>query len=105
MAAITGTKKVSTEFAGNYKLVTVSATIGSSSDTITLTKATHGITTITSLVGAVITGGLDAAFTIIKPSYSGLVITIASVKADGTTAADEFTGTTVEVTVIGTTQS
>lgn len=100
MAAITGTKAVCTEFAGQEKLVIVTATVGSASDTITLTEAAHGISTITGIVGAVITGGLDAAFTAIQVSFSGAVITIVSREQDGTDATD-FTGTTVSITVTG----
>ena len=101
MAAITGTLAVGTEMCGKYKLVTVTATVGSASDTITLTAATHGITAITSIVGAVITGGQDAAFTGISVSFSGLVLTVTSVEQDGT-ASTEWTGTTVSITVLGT---
>ncbi|MBI4396364.1 MAG: hypothetical protein HY548_04660 [Elusimicrobia bacterium] len=100
MGAITGTKAVLTEFSGEKKILTVTATVASSSDTITLTQATHGIGTIDAVVGAVITGGLDAAFTTIQVSYSGLVITVDSFEQDGTAATD-FTGTTVAVTVVG----
>lgn len=100
MAAITGTKAVCTEFAGKQKLVTVTAPVGSASDTITLTAATHGIGTITGIVGAVITGGLDEKFTNIQVSFSGAVITVVSVEQDGTPSTD-WTGTTVSVTVTG----
>lgn len=100
MGAVTGTLAKATEFAGDYKLVTITATIASSSDTITLTAADHGISEIAGIVGAVITGGLDAAFTNIQVSYSGLVLTVASVEQDGTAATD-FTGTTVAITVLG----
>ena len=100
MGAITGTLLDSTAFAGGRKLVTVTATIASASDTITLTEATHGIKSIKGIVGAVITGGMDADFTTIQVSYSGLVLTVVSKQADGA-AADEFTGTTVAITVLG----
>lgn len=100
MGAITGTLAKATEFAGDYKLVTITATIASASDTITLTAASHGISEIAGIVGAVITGGLDAAFTNIQVSYSGLVLTVASIEQDGSAATD-FTGTTVAITVLG----
>lgn len=99
MAAVTGTKAVLTEFAGKHKILTVTATIGSASDTITLTEAVHGVTVIDSIVGAVITGGADAAFSYLQVSYSGLVITVVSFEQDGTPST-EWTGTTVAVTVI-----
>ena len=97
MAAITGTLAGNTEFAGTHKLITVTATVGASSDTITLTAADHGgAASIVGIVGATITGGLDAAFSYIQVSYSGLVITVDSFEQDGTAATD-FTGTTVEI--------
>ncbi|MFA5321173.1 MAG: hypothetical protein WC373_00755 [Smithella sp.] len=101
MGAITGTLALGTEMCGTYKLVTVTATIAATSDTITLTAATHGITAITAVVGAVITGGMDADFQALQVSFSGLVLTVVSKQADGA-ASDEFTGTTVSITVIGT---
>ena len=101
MGAITGTKAIGKEFAAGYKLLTVTATVAATSDTITLTEATHGIKAITSIVGCVVTGGLDAAFTAVQASFNGLVITVVSLEQDGT-AATNFTGTTISVTVIGT---
>ncbi len=102
MGDIVGTKIIGTELEGGvYQMVTVTAPISSADDAITLTAATHGITAITSLVSCVVTGGLDAAFTYVAASFSGLVITIKSLKATGA-AADEFTLTAVSVTVIGT---
>lgn len=100
MGAITGTLAGNTEFAGEIKLITVTATIASASDTITLTAADHGgAASIVGIVGAVITGGLDAAFTTIQVSYSGLVVTVASFEQDGTAATD-FTGTTVAISLL-----
>lgn len=104
MGAITGTLAGNTEFGGNTKLITVTATVAAASDTITLTAASHGgVKSILGIVGATITGGLDAAFTNIQVSYSGLVITIVSVEQDGTAATD-FTGTTVEIALLIKTQ-
>jgi hypothetical protein len=100
MGAITGTKVLGTEFAGYHKLVCITATIAATSDTITLTAATHGISAIDHVVGAVITGGMDADFQALQVSHSGLVLTVVSKQADGA-ASDEFTGTTVAITVIG----
>ena len=101
MGAITGTKTLGTEFASGYKLVTVTATCAATSDAITLTEATHGIKAITSIIGCVVTGGLDDAFMHVQASFNGLVITVVSLGQDGL-AADDFTGTTISVTVIGT---
>ncbi len=99
MAAVTGTLVKRTEFGGDYKAFVITATIGSASDTITLTAATHGISEIVGLQGC-ITGGLDTAFSYLQLSYSGLVITVTSFEQDGTPST-EWTGTTVELLVIG----
>lgn len=99
MGAITGTKVKLTEFSGDYKILIINATIASASDTITLTEAAHGISEITGCIGQ-ITGGMDADFQTIQVSASGLVITVVSKQADGA-AADEFTGTTVQLFIIG----
>lgn len=100
MAAITGTLTGNTEFGGTTKIVTVTAPVGSASDTITLTAAAHGgATAIVGILGATITAGADAAFSYLQVSYSGLVITVVSFEQDGTAATD-FTGTTVEIAVL-----
>lgn len=100
MGAITGTVGAKTEFCGEHKLLVLTATVASASDTITLTAASHeGAVSIAGIVGAVVTGGLDAAFTAIQVSYSGLVITVVSLEQDGTAATD-FTGTTVSIAVL-----
>lgn len=101
MGAIVGTKTLGTELAGGYKIVTVTATIESADDSITLTAADHGITAITAIVSCVPTAGLDAAWTYLQASFSGLVITLVSLEQDGT-ASTAWTTTTVSVTVIGT---
>lgn len=101
MGAITGTLLKGTELAGTYKVVVVTATVASTSDTITLTAATHGITAITAILGATITGGMDADFQTIQVSSSGLVLTVVSKNAAGGNATD-FTGTTIAVAVLGT---
>lgn len=103
MGAITGTLASSTEFAGSKKLVTLTATVGTADDTMTLTEATHGIKSLDSIVGAVITGGLDAAFTTIQvaiTSASNMTVQVKSFEQDGTAATD-FTGTTVAVSLLG----
>lgn len=104
MAAITGTLVGNTEFAGGYKVITLTAPIGAASDTITLTAAAHGgVQSIKAILGAVIIGGMDADFTSIQVSFSGLVLTVVSKQADGA-AADEFTGTTVSISLLVSTQ-
>lgn len=100
MGAITGTLVKATEFAGEQKIVVVSATMAAASDTITLTLATHGISTITAILAVQVTGGMDADFQTVQASFSGLVITLTAKNAAGSAATD-FTGTTVTVTVIG----
>lgn len=100
MSTISSTLVKNTEFAGVQKLVTVTATILTSSDAIVFTNATHGISTIDAIVGVNITGGLDAAFSYLQASKSGATLTIASFEQDGTAATD-FTGTTITATVLG----
>ncbi|MBU0572007.1 MAG: hypothetical protein KKC50_08215 [Candidatus Omnitrophica bacterium] len=102
MGAITGTLvdlKGSGLAGGGYKLIEVTATVASASDTITLTQADHGITEVIAVYPA-ITGGFDAAFTQVYATASGLVITVTSLEADGTPATD-FTGTTIKLLVLG----
>jgi len=101
MGAITGTEIFGSELAGKYKIVTVTAPVAATSDTITLTAATHGITAITAILGAVLTAGVDADYCAMQVSFSGLVLTVVTLQADGA-ASDEFTGTTVSITVVGT---
>lgn len=83
MAALTKTKIYKGEFAGEVELFTFSVTPGSASDTVTLTAA-DGVAEIEGVVGAVITGGIDAELAGVQVSFSGLVVTIVTVKADGT---------------------
>lgn len=100
MGAITGTKQYAGEFAGEVKILHLTATCAASSDTITLTAASHGgVTEIIGIVGATITGGADTAFLTLQVSFSGLVITVASFGQDGNAASD-FTGTTIAVAVL-----
>lgn len=100
MGAITGTLTGNTEFGGDHKIIVVTATVAAASDTITLTAASHGgVVSIVGILGATITGGLDAAFSYLQVSFSGLVVTVASFEQDGTVATD-FTGTTVAVALL-----
>lgn len=100
MGAIVGTKVYAGELAGEVRLLTVTAPVGSASDTITLTAASHGgVTSIVGIVGAVITGGLDDSFTALQVSFSDLVLTVVTLEADGT-VSDEWTGTTVAITLL-----
>ena len=99
MGAITGTKVKLTEFAGKNKILALTAPVAAASDTITLTEDTHGCTEIVAILGLVITGGQDAAFTAVSASFSDLVVTVVSVEQDGTAATD-FTGTTIALTLL-----
>jgi len=100
MGAITPTIVKSTEFSGDYHVLILTATPAAASDTITLTKATHGISEIV-YVRAHLTGGLDANLTHLQVSWSTLTITIKQVKANGTTAASDWTLAALEILVIG----
>jgi len=100
MAAITGTKVKLTEMSGIHKILVITATIGSSSDTIDITKASHGVEEIVGVLGAVITAGLDAAFSYLQVTRTDAnTLTVASFEQDGTVATD-FTGTTVEIALL-----
>lgn len=99
MGAITGTTVYAGELSGETRLLHLTATVASESDTITINAADHGgVTEIVGIMGVVITGGLDAAFTFVQASFSGLVITIASFEQDGTVATN-FDGTTIALTL------
>lgn len=104
MAELTETLVAATEFAGKFKLIVVTATVGSASDTIVLTEAQTGVVELAAPVGAVITAGLDAAFSYLQVAVSSMTITITSFEQDGTPATD-FTGTTVAISVLGKTSS
>jgi len=99
MGAITGTIAKTTEFSGQYKILCLTATIAAASDTITLTEADHKVSEIGAILGLVITGGQDDGFMVVSASYSGLVVTVVSLGEDGL-AADEFTGTTIALTLL-----
>ena len=101
MGAITGYLTKATEFAGYKKLVTLTALVASASDTITLTEATHGISSIDAVIGCVIKSGLDDAFTAVQASASGLVITVVSKEQDGSDST-AWGDTVVQLTVLGT---
>lgn len=99
MAALTGTLVNGTEFSGDYKVVSISFTPASASDTITLTQATHGISEIVAVIPR-LTAGYDAALAGIFATFSGLVITVVTTAAAGTAATD-WTGASAVATVIG----
>jgi len=101
MAAITNSKEKPTEFAGEYKIwVFDGLALASASETLTLTLAANGIT---SIVGVMVSmnAGQDDGFLDCAASFSNLVVTITGVEEAGG-AADEFTGTKANLWVIGT---
>jgi hypothetical protein len=100
MGAIDATKVIDTEFSGDYKVLVKTCTPAAASDNVTLVRATDKITEIVG-VFAVIESGLDANCTIVQASFSGLVITVKTLKADGATAADDWTGVSIRLLIIG----
>lgn len=99
MGAITGTLVKKTEFSGQKKIAYITATVASASDTVTLTQATHGFSSLDFAI-PIVTAGWDANFDHVEASVSGLVITVTSEKSTGA-AADDFTGTTIGLLVVG----
>ena len=99
MGAISDTIVKTTELSGDYKIQVLTATLLTTSDTIVLTEAANKISSIV-YAGAHMTGGMDAECCILQTSWDTLTITLKTLKATGA-AADDFTGTTVELLVIG----
>ena len=100
MAAITNPGTRSTEFAGSFKLLSMyNLAVASASDTMTLTQADNGISSIQNVIVSA-NAGVDAAFTAVACSFSGLVVTITSIEEDGT-ASTAWSDTTVNLLVIG----
>ncbi len=100
MAAITNPGTKATEFSGEYKMLSLyNLAIASSSEAITLSFNDNGISEIQNVV-ACVNAGTDADYQSIAAQFSGLVVTLKSQEADGT-PADEFTGTTANLIVIG----
>jgi hypothetical protein len=99
MGAITGTLVKGTEFSGDYKLLKLTIIPQAASDTVTLTLATHGISEILGVLPH-LTAGYDAALAGIFATFSGLVITVTTTAAAGTSATD-WTGATAELYVLG----
>ncbi len=96
-AAVTPTAVKQTEFAGDVKVKVYTLTPESASDTIDLSS---DFDTLYS-ADAHLTAGLDAALTILQPSFSGTTVTIKQLKADGATDADDWTGASIELSVRG----
>lgn len=99
MAAITGTKVDigGSAFAGHgEKIIEITCTPESASDTITLTKADHEATDIQSIISAELTAGIDANLLTCSATHSGLVITLVTYGADGAAATD-WTGASAKI--------
>ena len=104
MAALTptnviGSRGLSTEFSGDFKMQVLTVVPTTASDTITLVRATDKITEILGIFAQVITGQ-DANLMTVHPTFSGLVITLTQIGADGLAATD-WTGAVIRVFVIG----
>jgi hypothetical protein len=97
MGAVVATIVKATEFSGDYKLKIFTFTPASSSDTLDLS------TYFSEIVGADahLTAGLDAELTILQTSFATTTVTVKQLKADGATAADNWTSGAVEVWVVG----
>ena len=99
MAAIVGTKQILTEFCGGYKLVVLTATLGSADDAITIALASHGISQVDSIVGHAITSGVAGGFDAIQVTKtSATILTIVWVGEDGLAAT---TFGAISIAVIG----
>lgn len=87
MGALTPTKVLKSELAGDQKLYIATFTPASASDTITFVAATHKFRKI---YGAFpfLEAGQDAALMGIYATFSGLVVTVITVGADGLAATD-----------------
>jgi len=100
MAAITNPGTKVTEFSGEFKALSMyNLAMASADEDLTLTFNDNGIASIQN-VYVCMNGGQDDGFMEVAASFSGLVITITAVGEDGL-VADEFTGTTVNLLVIG----
>ena len=100
MAAITNPGTNSTEFSGEYKMLSFyNQAVDATSMTLTLTNAANLITSIQNVVVCP-AAGVDSDYSYLSASFSDLVITITALQPDGA-AADEFTGTTCNIFVIG----
>lgn len=99
MSALTPTKKYVGEFGGRTRLATFAFVPLSASDTITFVAATHGFEEIVEVVGVQIKTGQDAALMTGHPTFSGLVVTVTTIGADGLAATD-WTGATAVLTLL-----
>jgi len=102
MAALTPTLVACIDIGGGTKqLKLFTVTPQADGDTIDLSGYFSG--TIDACF-AVLTAGLDANLTHLIPSISTTTVTIAQKKADGATAASDWTGASITLLCIGTAQ-
>ena len=99
MGALEATKVIDSELSGDWKILVKTVTPAAASDTLTLVRATDKVTEIAAVI-PVLEAGLDAALTLLQVSFSGLVITIKQLKADGSTAADDWTAASIRLIII-----
>ena len=99
MGILTGTKVIDSELAGDWKILVKTVVPAAASDTLTLVRATDKVTEIAAVI-PILEAGLDAALTLLQVSFSGLVITIKQLKADGATAADDWTAASIRLVII-----
>lgn len=101
--ATTSTKVMSTEFAGDYKLVRVTYTPTAASELVVITAATHGISEIAMVFPKLqqpnTSGAAGNCFNIFA-TFSGLNITCVTSDAAGA-ASTTWTGVTAELLIIG----
>lgn len=98
MGVVTQTKVTRTEFAGDQKIYIATFVPASASDTITFVAATHKFRTIYGAF-AFLEAGYDAALMGIYATFSGLVVTVVTVGADGLAATD-WTGATARLLLV-----
>lgn len=98
MGALTPTKIALTELGGDLKFYVCSFVPASASDTITFVAATHKFRKIYD-VNPRLTAGYDAALMAIYATFSGLVVTVVTVGADGLAATD-WTGATARMLML-----
>lgn len=98
MAALTPTLVISYDAgAGQVKKKIFTVTPEAASDTVDLS----GYFSTIYAASAYLTAGLDAALTILVPSVSTTTVTIAQLKADGATAADDWGSASITLHVEG----
>ena len=97
MGAVVATKVKATEFSGDCKLIVFTFTPDAASNTLDLSSY------FSTIYGAIahIKAGLDAELTIIQTAFATTTVTITQLKANGTTAADNWTSASIEVWVMG----